>query len=316
MVMSEGMKMSKSKGNVITLLELNDKYGADAFRSFLCNSTSVESTMDWKTEEVQRMKKHLGNLYNNLEAMDKNRKEGEIKNKAFVSRVEGLVKKATDSLSKMELRDYSNVVLYDLLRVYNKTDKSPEINDYLFSNWVKMLTPIVPHIAEELWSLDNKTLVSTEAWPSYDESKIDEVAEFIENSVESLLVDVNEIKKLAKVEKLSKVKIIVAPNWKFDFFKKFKELYKTEKNMGMLIKSLFVQEHGKEISKLVQTLIKNPSKMPLVVLSQEKEFEVYKEKKDFLEKNLACKIEIELAEKSSEAKAKNAMPSKPAILVE
>ena len=49
MVMSEGAKMSKSKGNVVTLLDINNKYGADTFRAFLCNSTSIDSTLNWES---------------------------------------------------------------------------------------------------------------------------------------------------------------------------------------------------------------------------------------------------------------------------
>jgi len=83
-----------------------------------------------------------------------------------------------------------------------------------------------------------------------------------------------------------------------------------------LIKKLFEKEHGKEISKLIQVLVRTPSKIPLVVLNQTTELKVYEDKISFLEDYLKCKIEIELAEKSKEGKAKNAMPSKPAILVE
>ena len=138
----------------------------------------------------------------------------------------------------------------------------------------------------------------------------------IENSVENLLSDVQEIKKLAKVENLKKVKIIISPKWKYKFFRNFKKKYEMEKNVGVLIKSLTDKEHGKEISKLIPMLVKSPSKIPKIVLSQKEEFDIYVEKKDFLESELKCVVEIELADKSKEGKAKNAMPSKTAILVE
>src|SRR3989338_7053468 len=86
LIISEGMKMSKSKGNVVTLMDLNKSYGADAFRAFLCNSTSVDAMMNWQSSEVERTKKQVENLFTFLEEMTKNKKEGTISNKAFISR--------------------------------------------------------------------------------------------------------------------------------------------------------------------------------------------------------------------------------------
>jgi leucyl-tRNA synthetase len=320
MVLAEGGKMSKSKGNVVTLMEMNKEYGADTFRAFLCSSTSVESSMDWKGEEAEKTKKHLINIFNILLEMSSNKAEGVVSDKAFISRIERGIKKATKSLEGMDLRNYSMVVLYDFLREYNRVLKKgkeiPLINGYLLERWTKMLAPLVPHYAEEIWmKLGNKDFVSLASWPEFDESKIDEKAEFIEDSIATIKNDVTEIQRFAKVEKLSLVKIIVAANWKYDFIKKFKTLFEKEKNIGNLMKGLINPEHGKTISKLVQNLVKNPSKVPLVVLSQEEEFNLLNEHKNFFEKELGCNVQIDFAEKSSEHKSGNAMPSKPAIVV-
>ncbi len=184
LIISEGMKMSKSRGNVVTLMDLNKSYGADAFRAFLCNSTSVDATMNWQSAEVEKTKKHVEHVFSVLAEMSSNRKKGTVENKAFVSRVERLTQRATESLRAMNLRDYSNVVLFDLTREYAKVLKRnkdlPAINAYLFERWVPMLAPLVPHYAEELWSLGgNKGFVSVASWPAFDPKKIDERAEFV-----------------------------------------------------------------------------------------------------------------------------------------
>ena len=320
LIISEGQKMSKSKGNVVTLMDLNKNYGADSFRAFICNSTSVEAMMNWQSAEVEKTKKHVEHVYSVLETMSKNRKEGSISNRAFLSRMEGLVRRATTSLTEMNLRDYSNVVLFDVLREYQRVVKLerdiPAINNYLFGRWVALLAPLCPHYAEELWSnVGNKGFVSVTAWPSYDEKKIDEKAEFVEDTIENLVSDVHEIQKLVKLEKPRAVTLIVAPTWKYGFMKDFKKLLARERDIGVLIKSLADKEHGKEITALVPSLVKNPSKVPFVVLTQKEEYAVLQEHKNLLEKQLGCSVVIELAEKSTHAKAAHALPSKPAVVI-
>jgi leucyl-tRNA synthetase len=321
MVLSEGAKMSKSKGNTVTLVELNDTYGADSFRAFLCNSTSVESTMNWQSDEVLKTKNHLSNIQKMLTEIADNRGKGEVEEKWFVSKVEKLVKRATESLDNMDLRDYSNVILYDLQKEYNKVQRSTKnlktVNNYVFPIWVKMLTPIVPHLSEEAWEKAGETeFASLSLWPAYDEKKFDAKAEFVEDCVANLFSDVEEIKKLAKIDDIKAVKIIVSPEWKFKFVSKFKELFEKEKNVGNLIKGLANKENGKAISKLVPVFVKHPAKVPKIILSPKEEQKIFESKKEYIEKRLGCTLTIEVAEKSSEKKANNALPSKPAILVQ
>jgi len=87
-----------------------------------------------------------------------------------------------------------------------------------------------------------------------------------------------------------------------------------KRNVGELIKAVMDREHGKEISSLVPKLVKDPKKIPEVVI--ENEFEVLKENIEAIEKEFNCKVEVIKAEQSQEGKAKQAMPGKVAILVE
>ncbi len=320
LIISEGMKMSKSKGNVVTLMDLNKKSGADAFRAFLCNSTSVDGTMNWQSSEVEKTKKQVEHIFALMQEFAKNKKEGLIPNKAFISKIENAVQRATKSMEEMNLRGYSNIVLFEILHAYQQALKQgkdiPAINKYLFDRWVPMLAPLCPHYAEELWSLGKgKGFVSLASWPEYDAKKIDEKAEFIEETIENIVLDIQEIQKLLKKEKVDKVKIIIAPEWKYTLMKNFKKLLVKEHDVSILIKSLVDKEHAKYISSLIPTLVKNPAKIPLVVLTQKEEKAVFDQYKDILEKKLSCRVEIELAEKSKEQKAANALPSKPALVV-
>lgn len=320
LVISEGTKMSKSRGNVVTLKDIGQKYGADTFRAFLCNTTSIDATLNWQSAEVEKTRRHVEQVYTVLLQIGKKKKRGDVANTAFVSRMEQYVQKATASLEVMNLRDYSNIVLFDILREYQKVIKKEKdlraVHQYLFDRWVPMFAPLCPHYAEEVWSRGGgKGFMSVAPWPRYDPKKIDQKAEFVEDVGENLVTDIREIQKLAKVEKLSIVKIIVAPAWKYGFVRGFQRQSAKERNVGVLIKALMDKEHAKEIAALVSALLKNPAKIPQVILSQKEERTVFENLRPELEKIFLCAVEISVAEKSTEPKAAQAFPSRPAIVV-
>ena len=69
-----------------------------------------------------------------------------------------------------------------------------------------------------------------------------------------------------------------------------------------------IKEYGKEIPKIIQSYIKNPSKFPSTILSQSKEFEILNSNRKTLEKEFNCKIEVHKNDKK-------AYPSKVSILI-
>ena len=77
-----------------------------------------------------------------------------------------------------------------------------------------------------------------------------------------------------------------------------------------------LKPYGKDISKLVPVLLKDNSKIPNVILTQEKEFKILQDAKETIGKEFSSKVDIVKAEKTKEQKAKSALPSKPAILVQ
>ena len=78
LIVSEGERMSKSKGNVITLLHVKNNYGADVFRFYLTQGCKVTGLFDWKEEEAKNAKKNMEKLYSMIVEGMNNRREGEI----------------------------------------------------------------------------------------------------------------------------------------------------------------------------------------------------------------------------------------------
>ena len=325
MVISEGEKMSKSKGNVVTLMEMNEKYGADAFRAFMCNSTSVESTFNWDSDKVELMKKNLASLFELVKEIETNKENSNNykKYKSFVSKTEKAIKKATEAVAKMDLRLYSNIVLYDMLNNYRKVksvaseEDLKSINTYVGNKWIKLLAPLVPHIAEELWDINNGGFVSIEEWPKCDEKLIDESLEKIEGVVDTLRTDILKIKELAKIDKVSKVKVFVAPEWKWNALAIVKEACDAKPDFGVAMKALMqndeMKKHGKEVQPFLKAVMSRFGE--LQGLEKFDEVKVIEAVRSALEKEFGV-IEIVRAEDSNEAKAKNAFPAKPALLVE
>jgi leucyl-tRNA synthetase len=325
MVISEGEKMSKSKGNVVTLVDINERFGADPFRAFMCNSTSVDSTFNWDSDKVELMKKSLNSLFELIKGIEENTEKNDSYKKyiSFVSKTEKAILNATKSINEMDLRKYSNVVIYDMLNNYKKIKTTASkkdlksINNYIGVNWIKMLTPLVPHLAEELWSINNEGFVSIADWPKADESLIDESLEKIEGVVDTLRGDIFKIKDLAKIEKVSKVKIFVAPDWKWDALAIVKKACGGKPDFGLAMKSLMkndgMKKHGKEVQTFLKAVMGRFGE--LQDLEKFDESKTIEEVKPALEKEFGT-IEIVKAADSIEPKAKNAFPGKPALLVE
>jgi leucyl-tRNA synthetase len=183
--------------------------------------------------------------------------------------------------------------------------------------FIKALSPICPHLAEEFWEMvGNKPFVASASWPAADESKINLEVEAAYSTVTSTLDDVRDILKLAKIEKPKKITVIVAEKWLYGFVRKLKQELGKTYNVGELIRATMDKEHGSEISKLVPRLAKDRSKLPEVVTSQQDELKALKDGKQVFVQEFNAAVEIVTAESSDNPKAKNALPGKPAIVVE
>ncbi len=202
LVVSEGTKMSKSKGNVITLPYIKDKYGADTFRLYLSNSTNISGTFDWREEEAKNAKKTIKKMNSYMKDAIEKREKGELK-EIYFSKFNKIVKQATEKIERMEFREYGNIVVYDMFNlIKNAKLKLNEkemrvLYDEIIGDWIKLVSPICPHLAEEMWERAGKEgFVCEKNWPEYQESKINEDLEKKEEQVEKLIEDINNVKKI------------------------------------------------------------------------------------------------------------------------
>jgi len=306
MLHKEGVVMSKSKGNVVDPEEIGKKYGIDAARFFLLFVASPDKDMEWDDNGIEGSFRFLKKVYSMVtegKIVDK-----DIKNQE--SKMHKTIRSVTNNISNFKY----NQALIDIMEFANYLYNADEISKKAVKNLVLLMSPFTPHLSEELWErLGEKPFVTLYKWPKYDESKIDATIDAQEETISRTISDIRSVLKLINIEKPKKITLIVSAAWKYNFFKKLKKEMAETRDVGKLIKALVDKDHGKDISKLVPSIVKNPAKMPDVVLDQETEIKGLD--KEAIVKEFGCDVEIVKAEDSKEGKATNAMPSKPAIVV-
>jgi leucyl-tRNA synthetase len=303
-----GIKMSKSKGNVVVPEVVSKKYGIDASRFFLLSLAAPDKPRDWSDKGI------LGSLriINKIMEYFTDVKFGED-SKSTLSKINKSIKEISSDIEEFKY----NLALIKIRKLFEHIEESTISKD-TGEKFLKLLSPFCPHVAEELWeSIGNKKFISNASWPKFDEKLIDEQLEKIELVVDGIRNDVLTIKELAKIEKVSKVKLIVSPNWKWVALGIVKEACNEKPDYGLAMKTLMandeMKKHGKEIAGFLKVVISKLGE--LSSLEEFDELKLLESIRPQLEKEFGI-IEIERAEDSKEAKAKNAFPAKPALLVE
>jgi leucyl-tRNA synthetase len=330
MVIKDGAKMSKSLGNVVDPAEISEKFGPDTARLFILFAALPEKELEWSYKGVNGSFRFLNRVYNlvndnlhNISRKHYDEHKLNDKDKYVLSKLHLTIKNVTEHIEKFEFSlAIGKIMEYvDVLQKYKEyKEKNKEVFGTAIKNLALMMLPFTPHLSEELWhKVKGEGFAYLQKWPSYDENKIDKRAEAIAMLVENTRRDVIEILKLAKIEKPRKITLFVADKWKYDFIEKLKIETGKTRNVSELLKILMNRDlkiYSHEITKLILKLLNDETKIPQVVLNQETEFHTLNNSLNDYEEEFKCKVEVIVAEKSKEMKAKQSLPGKVAILVE
>ena len=327
MVIKDGAKMSKSLGNVVDPGEISGKYGPDTARLFILFAALPEKELEWSDKGVNGSFRFLNRVYNlvndnlaNISLKHYDEHKLNDRDKYVLSKMHLTIKNVTGYIENFEFSiAIGKIMEYtDSLQKYKESNK--EVFGEAIKNLILMLLPFTPHLSEELWHmLKGEGFASLQKWPGYDENKIDKRAEAIAVLAENTKKDILEILRLAKIEKPKKITIFVADAWKYDFMEKLKDEMEKTRNIGELIRAIMSTDlkiYGQEITRIVPRLLNDETKIPQAVLGQDAEFHALNDASKSYEGELKCKVEVMVAEKSEEPKAKQSLPGKAAILVE
>ena len=183
MVLMDGSKMSKSKGNTVSPLEIIDKYGADTARLFVLFAAPPERDLDWSEQGVEGCFRFLNRVYRLVDELAEVAKSNaEVKavtkeDKAMRLVIHSTLKKVTADLSE---KFGFNTAIASLMELINEMYKYKELdtrNDGIIREGIEtivtILAPFTPHIGEELWTMIGKEgSVFNISWPAYDESAL------------------------------------------------------------------------------------------------------------------------------------------------
>ncbi|WP_461487745.1 leucine--tRNA ligase [Phascolarctobacterium succinatutens] len=193
MVIKDGAKMSKSLGNVVSPEEILSKYGADTARLFILFAAPPERELEWSDQGVEGSFRFLNRIWRIVQAFENvlAQKVTEYDHSNLSEADKDLRRVLHSSIKKVtndiETRFNFNTAistmmeLVNALYAYKEAAKEPNAGLVYeaISDLIKMMSPFVPHITEELWrgAIDSNSSVHEQSWPECDEEalKVDNV---------------------------------------------------------------------------------------------------------------------------------------------
>ncbi|MEM4386458.1 MAG: leucine--tRNA ligase [Candidatus Nitrosocaldus sp.] len=362
-VLMDGKKMSKSLGNIIPLRKAIREYGSDAIRASLLISAELLQDADFTLDMLKSIREKVERLYNIcIEYVGKVKSSGSIDHQWYndrahkreqediwlMSRLQHIIKETTDAMDRLRVREALNNLLYIMdrdMQWYMKRARSKGRSDddiaytilpFLDAR-VRMLSPFMPFICEEMWSiLGGKGFVAMAEWPTIAPSMIDYTVEEGEYLIMGVMEDVEKIIKVTTM-KPSKITIYVAEGWKWELYLRILRIInegitKYSDVMRMLVRGTssgsglgsdadgsdmvkYAKDNPDIVRKMMESILSTPpesrsSRAGIGVLD---EVRVLNDAIPLLEKEYNCKVEVMVEDSLAKTKKKVALPYKPAI---
>ncbi|WP_070120574.1 leucine--tRNA ligase [Bacillus marinisedimentorum] len=165
-------KMSKSRGNVVNPDDIVESHGADTLRLYEMFMGPLEASIAWSENGLDGSRRFLDRIWRLFvtENGALNPAISDAQSNDTLERVyHQTVKKVTEDFNELRF----NVGISQLMVFINEAYKAETMPTTYMEGFVKMLSPVAPHLAEELWEkLGHADTITYEAWPTYDESKL------------------------------------------------------------------------------------------------------------------------------------------------
>ena len=226
---ADGVKMSKSRGNVVDPDDVIKKYGADTLRTYIMFMSDYSASAPWKESGVKGCKRFLERVASLSDIA-----EGTGTTKKLESIMNKTVKKVSQDIEDMKF----NTAIAAMMTCLNEINDVGSLTKDELSVFIRLLCPFAPHLCEEMWEqLGGEGLCSTAQWPDYDESKcVDdeiEIAVQVNGRVRdrfTVPADIEAADAIARAKELDKVREFT------DGMAFIKELYVPGKLVNLVVK--------------------------------------------------------------------------------
>ena len=161
----DGVKMSKSRGNVIDPNEVVESYGADVLRTYVLFMGDYEKAAPWSESSVKGCKRFIDRVWNLQEILT----DGDAYSEKLESAFHKTVKKVSEDIEQLKY----NTAIAAMMTLLNAIYDAGSINRAELRTFLLMLNPFAPHVTEEMWATlgYGEMLAKDGVWPDFDEAK-------------------------------------------------------------------------------------------------------------------------------------------------
>lgn len=201
MVIKDGAKMSKSKGNVVDPDDIINNYGADTARLFILFAAPPQKDLEWSDEGVEGSYRFLNRLwrlvtsYKGLDAKPVEADTSRLKELSFM--INNTIKRVSKDFEDYHFNTAiaACMELVNFMQNFNPdNEKEKALFAYSLEKLIILISPIVPHIANELWEITgHKDIVEEQRWPAYDEKALQKDVVTVAITVNGKLRDAVEV---------------------------------------------------------------------------------------------------------------------------
>jgi leucyl-tRNA synthetase len=344
-VLMEGAKMSKSLENIIPLRQGIAKFGADPVRVGVMATAELGQDTDFSESLAVAIQERLATLIGQARKLGAKKKVGKSKpstlDRWMIGRLSSAVQTATIALDRLRVREAINIILYQLdndIAWYKRrlgpkkarSDNRDRILRKVLETRTRMLAPLAPHTAEEIWSrIGNKGFVVQTDWPEESDNVRYPHAEQAEELVRQVLEDTGEILKATGITP-KHIAYYTAADWKWQVYLKALNSAEEKRKQGDFIKDVMgdpqLRSLGKTAADYAAKAIQQANQMPDEMRESRlrdgvtAEKTIFVDSVDFYRREFKCGVDVwqegDLTISDPKGRARMSEPYRPAIYLE